>query len=352
MLMGALALALPLVAALPAQAGRLAEASPLMYLAPPAWFLGVERVLAGEADPYFARLALVGAIALALSALVTAGGYAALYRRFDHVLLRPPGGASRSAARPSGWRRRQNLRRPARTAILAFTGATLRRSALHQGLLVGVSACGASLVVARVIASGAAGARDAVTWVPFALVFAVCVAVKATLVVPVEERANWVFRITERPDTRVDQLAAVARTLRRLGVMLPLVALAPLVWWVTGTRAAIVLATAGVCGLLFVELLLLDWRRIPFTASYIPGKRPVPRTILVGWLAFTTFTTVGAGLARINLERPWGALVVGGVLVGITWALGRRRVNGWREYPLAFDDPPPDELLRLRLVPD
>jgi hypothetical protein len=51
-LLAALVLSLPLVVALPTRGVRLARGSSALLLAPPAWFLGVQRVLLGHRDAW------------------------------------------------------------------------------------------------------------------------------------------------------------------------------------------------------------------------------------------------------------------------------------------------------------
>ena len=46
-----------------------------------------------------------------------------------------------------------------------------------------------------------------VIWAPFALIFTVCLAVRVGLSLPIELRANWMFRLTEPDAVRSDQLA-------------------------------------------------------------------------------------------------------------------------------------------------
>ena len=60
------------------------------------------------------------------------------------------------------------------------------------------------------------------------LMFAAGLAMRASIALPIEQRANWIFRMTERETARVDQLRAVVRLMRQITVGLPLVLIAPL----------------------------------------------------------------------------------------------------------------------------
>lgn len=355
-----LVLSIPLAARLPTIGPRVAGGSRLLYLAPPVWFLGVDRLLLGSATPYFVRLAQVAATAFVAALVVAVGSYTFLYQRLERVILRPADAAD-------GWRRRRarllwrlDARRPAFAAISHFTRATLARSPLHQGVFVAVVACGAGLVMNRFI--GAAGTNvlrsrnealtGTVIWAPFALVFAMNLASRVALVLPIEPRANWVFRMTEDDASRGAQLSAVVHTVVWLGVVVPLVALFPIEWAVLGPPAIRGTSMAFLCGLVLVELHMGEWRRIRFTCSYAPGKRFVGHTILLGFVAFVLFTTIGYGLVRYSFGHRTGWLVVMGCLGAVVLQRRRRRLSVWRQTTLIFDDVLPNEVEPLQLSSD
>jgi hypothetical protein len=133
-LVGVLVLSLPLVARLPAAAQTFASDVWWLQLAPPAWFVGLERWLLG--DGRHAALAAEAALATVLVLIVSVASYILLYHRFDQVMLQPApsqgeGGWSRSLDQWVG-------RAPVRHAIRRFVSITIWRSVLHQGLVVGL----------------------------------------------------------------------------------------------------------------------------------------------------------------------------------------------------------------------
>lgn len=355
-----LVLSVPLVARLPTIGPLMASQSPLLFLVPPVWFLGVERLLLGSSTPYFMRLAQIAASAFVAAIVVAVGSYAYLYQQFDRVILRPadaPDGPRRRRAR---FLRRLDERRPAFAAISHFTRATFARSPLHQGVFAAVAACGAGLVINRFI--GAAGTAmmqspsDAlirtVVWAPFALMFAMNLASRAALVLPIEPRANWVFRMTEDDASRGEQLSAVVHTVVWLGVVVPLLALFPIEWAVLGLRAIHSTSIAFLSGIVLVELHMGQWRCIPFTCSYAPGKRFVGNTITIGVAAFVAFTTIGYGLVTFSFGHPVGWLAVMGFLGAVATQLRRGRLFVWRQTTLIFEEVLPNEVEPLRLSSD
>jgi hypothetical protein len=355
-MLGALFLTLPLVMALPTQSVRLGQRSPLLFLAPPAWFMGVQRLLLGDRDAYFLQLAQLAAVAFVAVAVIACGSYAILYRHFDRV-MRPSFGVSRRR-RPL-WRCAGN---PARAAVRDFTAATLRRSALHLGVVVGLSACGVALAANILLRNGmvpwlrglVVPRREilgAITDMPFPLIIMLGIAAKASLALPIEPKANWVFRMTERDAIRGDQLQAAARVITLFAALIPVALTLPLQWMVAGPRALGAAAMTGVFGVLWVESLLCDWRRIPFTCSYMPGKHSVAQSSLAGVAMYVIVSAVGGAMETAALRAPSPApgIVIVAVLSVVALALRRRRRAKWRETPLAFDDELPSDVQIVRL---
>ena len=295
--------------------------------------------------------------------IVSVAAYGLLYRRFDRVILR-----SHSSRPPSPRLRRTGRRsvasrvartRPARLAIRRFASLTLRRSVLHQGIVVALSAAAAGLVVNAALSSdlsSVASAKEDVEalafWAPFPLMFVVSRAVRLALALPIEVRANWVFRMTDALTTRSEATGAAVATVLRLGVALPVVAIAPLHWLTFGPAAILMAIVAGLIGWLHAELLLQDWRRIPFTCSYMPGKGFVPQIFLKTLFFFLFFTTAGSLALRLCLMAPAAALVVGGTLAAVASTLAVRRRRLARVAGLEFEDSLPNELNVLRLNVD
>jgi hypothetical protein len=355
-MLGGMVLALPLVMALPTQSLALAQRSRLLLLVPPAWFMGVDRVLLGHRDPYFIQLAQLAVFASVSAAVVAFGSYAMLYRRFGRVMLHSFGVPGRCP------HRRLAAKNPARAAVLDFTAATLARSALHQGVVIGLSACGVALAVNSLLRSGmmtwvrrfeVSGTEmfGAVTGIPFPLIAVLGISARASLALPVEPKANWVFRMTERDAIRADQLHAADRVITLFAALLPVALTLPVQWMVAGPRALVASAMTGVFGCLWAEALLYDWRRIPFTCSYIPGKHSVAQFSLAGLSGFLLVSAVGSAMETASLRGrlPAPGLVIVAVLAVVVLFLRRRRRRKWRETPLAFDDELPSDVQLFRL---
>ena len=357
-LVGVLVLSVPFIARLPATADAFASNAWWLSWAPPAWFTGLERWLLGEAGR--SALAAEAAVASGLVFIVSVGSYVLLYRRFDRVILAPA-----PALDETGWRRSLDRwvgRASVQHAIRRFVGLTLRRSILHQGLVVGLlTATGAFVLNSLLGADGWNEPIDlrrrspfllTILWAPAAMMFLAIPAVRLALSIPLDLRSNWVFRMTEDVAGRAEVAAANVRVVLALGVALPLALLAPVQWWVLGRMAVGVIALEVLIGWLLVEWVMADWRRIPFTCSYIPGKGFVPHVVVKGVASYLLFTTLTMLILRISLASP-GFLLVLVLIAG--GAASWLRVQRTREAPLTalmFDDELPTDVNPLRLNAD
>ena len=367
-----LVVGIPFVFRLPGSGRAMAQHASWLTILPPAWFVGLERALLGTPGSWFLQLAEVALTALAVGALVVASAYVLLFRHFEHLLLRPPSisapwlrrddGRSRSRFTSADSTEPRHIKQSAAfRAVYRFTSATLRRSELHQGVLLGLSAGGVALTSSRLVGAGwldrigsenphAAFLEYLAIWTPFALMFIYGLSVRAAIALPMTHRANWIFRLTETDATRSEQMRAVERIVAGYAVGLPIVVALPVLWSVIGWKhAAIAMLIVAFVGGVFVHAVLLEWRRIPFTCSYMPGKRLIVYTVVPGVAAFVLFAAVSVRLVRAALYATEVAIVIAAGLLVIAAILRRQRFAEWKQTPLIFEDELPDQPLQLGL---
>jgi hypothetical protein len=124
----------------------------------------------------------------------------------------------------------------------------------------------------------------------------------------------------------------------------------PLEWAVVGAAHALVVSALALgSGMLLVELVISNWRRIPFTCSYIPGKRQVAETVLLALMTYVFFTGFGRALFAFSRAHPSRFLIALGFLLTAVAAVRRYRLNSWGHAPLMFDDDPPEMAQPIRL---
>lgn len=357
-LIGALVLSLPLIARLPATEGAFSSNAWWLPWAPPAWFVGLERWLIGDASR--AALAAEAAIGTVVVLMVSVVSYLLLYRRFDQVTAQSSpaensAGLDRSLAR---W----NGRAPVRRAIGRFVAITIRRSVLHQGLVVGALAVAGAFVLNSLLSVDAwqepfvRRQRQQLMWTllgaPMTMMFLAIPAIRLALSVPLDIRSNWIFRMTEDVAGRAEVVAANLRVVFALGVVLPVALIAPVQWWVLGTSTIRIVVVEALIGWLLVEWLMADWRRIPFTCSYVPGKGFVPHMVVKGFASYLVFTFAGSILLRVSLALPLAALVLALMFGAAAGALSVRRARHAQATSLNFEDVLPTDVTTLQLSAD
>ncbi len=355
---GALLLCLPLIGRLPAADRAFAADAWWLRLAPPAWFVGLERWFVG--DTRFATLAALAAIGTVGVLVASVVSYVMLYRHFDQVTLQPA--VSQKADAGDRSLARWNGRTPVRHAISRFIAITIRRSSLHQGLVVGLLAAAGGFVLNSLLnASGWHDPLDTrqkralintLLWAPMTMVFLAVPAMRLAMWVPLDLRSNWVFRMTEDEAGRAETAAASSRAVLALAVAIPIALIGPLQWWALGPSALGVLIVEGSIGWLLVEWAMTGWQRIPFTCSYLPGKGFVPHMVVKGFASFVFFSTACVLILRISLALPLAAVMFAAVFGGTAAMLSVFHARRAREARLIFEDELPTDVSPLRLNTD
>jgi hypothetical protein len=184
------------------------------------------------------------------------------------------------------------------------------------------------------------------------MMFLAIPAIRLALSVPLDLKSNWIFRMTEDVAGRAEVVAANVRVVLALGVVLPVALIAPVQWWVLGTSTLRIVVVEALIGWLLVEWLMEDWRRIPFTCSYVPGKGFVPHMVVKGFASYLVFTFAGSIVLRVSLASPQATLVLALTFAAAAGALSVRRARHARDTSLDFEDVLPTDVTTLQLNAD
>jgi len=177
------------------------------------------------------------------------------------------------------------------------------------------------------------------------------VGTRVVFAMPLDLRANWIFRITGvRPGTRI--LAAGRRSLLLLSVApVWLVSAALCLWLWPWRQAAGHLVVLGLIGLTLAGICLRGFRKIPFTCSYLPGKSQV-HMVFLGAIGLMWFVMLSVRFERQALQEPRGTAtmlaLVGMAAVCVRW--GATRLDD--EDELQFEEAPEPAVLELGLHRD
>jgi hypothetical protein len=286
---------------------------------PPVWFLGICQTLWGNGqNPFFAAMTRTALLALGISLAVAILSYALSFRR---SFVRIPetaevGPLPRSQSRllPVSLFDRVMLRDPPQRACFHFITRTLLRSEAHLQIASAFVAMGLVVSVQSLAsafhdnpATALRHPSEDLLAIPFILSFCIVIGIRLAFEIPSDLRANWVFAVWI--DSNALQIRSIARKILltfSLVSLLPIGFVSSAILW--GFRDALLhTAIFTACTIAFVELLLLRFRKIPFTCTYPPFQSH-SALILVGYLfGFVIFTSYIPELELWSLAAPWRA---------------------------------------------
>lgn len=328
------------------------------WLIPSFWFLGLYQQLTGApGHPAFRWLADRALAALAISMSVAAGTYILAYGRHMRRVIEQaglvPSDRTRPGSRSIKFVARFISKQPLEQALFLFITRTLARSRPHRLLLSVYCALGLALSLSYL------GAllyhRDPTPWtqpsVPMLIVgpvllFLTMIGIRFCFSLPVELRANWIFRLTET-GTIEEYRRAIKRSLYFL-------APAP-VWLVSAViylslwqrQLAIAhLVILALVSVLLVELLLKGFHKIPFTCSYLPGKANLKVTLGAYGLLFFSLADMLIRIELVSIVQAGRFVAVCAILAGTIYWAHSRPVPAYLE----FEDAPKREIESLNLT--
>jgi hypothetical protein len=284
---------------------------------PPVWFLGICETLWGNGqNPFFAAMTRIALIALGISLAVAILSYALSFRR---SFVRIPETAevgplprSQFHLLPVNLFDRIMLRDAPQRACFHFITRTLLRSEAHLQIASAFVAMGLVVSVQFLASAFHANAANSLhipsedlLAIPFILSFCIIVGIRLAFEIPCDLRANWVFAVWI--DANALQTRPIARKALLTFSLAPLVPIcfisSAILWGFGAAFLHTVVFTA--CTIAFVELLLLRFRKIPFTCSYPPFQSHSALVFVAHLFGFVIFTSYLPELELWSLADPW-----------------------------------------------
>lgn len=323
---------------------------------PSYWFAGLYQQLNGSLHPALAPYALRAWIGLAAALCITAAAYAASYLRTLRKIVEEPDIAP---ALRSGWLPR--FGGFFETAIVHFSIRTLLRSRQHRMIFAFyLGAAFAFAIVALNLPSELTGPDGTGPWATLSVPLLASsillmglwvVGARVVFALPLDVRANWIFRETPSLSARRCR-NGWRRALFVLAVAPALTITAAVLFSIWPWRpAAAHLAALALLGVVLAEWSFEDVQKIPFACSYLPGKSHFHMGFLLWMYAIVGFvieTAVGESKA---LQSATGtAMVLGGLAIAALIAVLR---SNWQardgEAEVRFEEEPSDRLVTLNL---
>jgi hypothetical protein len=238
------------------------------------------------------------------------------------------------------------LRNSTQRAIFHFYRKTLRSSVFHRMRLATYVACGVAfvpfLITMRTVQKGQLlNINPTLVSIPLVLSLALLLGVRSVMNVPVSLEANWVFRLTERP-----QIAAYFSGLRKAILLLRLCPLFIFIFAVYTAlwdpQTAFYHSLYGLTvSILVMEILLIRSLKIPFTCSYLPGKEKIQLFWLFYLIGFIAYINVMSRLELALLRSPLGFIYFYAVVLVAVIGIRAYQIHFlYRRNRLQYEDEP------------
>lgn len=314
--------------------------------APPLWFAAAFRVIGGERDPFWMDMARRACLAAAVAPGLAAITYLISYRRYRKLLVE--GSGHEVVSRVGRWNPLGLLaRNPRQRAILHFIAITLSRSRTHRVVMLAYLGAGAGVMLNSVLLMGALkkGASDWASVMKFVALFwplgfsmILVAGLRHAFSIPADLGANWLFQINEKNGRR-DWARAVERFMIWGVLFPPYLVLFPLgvasLGWGLAARMAVLQI---IVSLAIFDIHFYDWQQLPFTCSYIPGKKSLIGQV-AGWIYVFAVLVPAMSIVIATVSQMteiWAGFGVFILGIGI-WLRVRRR-DGWGEAKLQYED--------------
>jgi hypothetical protein len=242
------------------------------------------------------------------------------------------------------------LSNPMERATFHFINNTILRNAKQRLFLATYGGIALALSLPAVLQIGTRpGApmlifhADGLLSVPLTLSFFAVSGLRAAFNFPAELRANWIFQLCESEDS-MPHMRAARKWIVLMG-MVPLFALlAPLEVWFRGWRLAFIhLTFALALSLVLLNMLLIWFRKIPFTCSYFPGKTSMAVMFFLYLAGFSAYSWTMAELEVKLIAEPAQLLLFYVIIAASLYGLARleKRELGVDDSLIYEDEPDP-----------
>ena len=283
---------------------------------PPVWFVGVSQTVWGNGgDSFYSSMTKEAYAALACAALIAICAYTVSFRKSFIRIPETADAGPLPRAQLKFWPitivHKAMLRTPSQSACYDFIVRTLLRSDGHLQVVLASGGLGlvatvaslSSLASTHLILAGPIPSVEFLS-VPFILSYCTLAGVRLAFEIPTDLRANWIFRLWLIPDNH--EARPIARRVLHattLPWLIPFVFAVTLIFF-GWTNAVLHTAIVTFSNVSVIEILLVKYRKIPFTCSY-PKFESHSGVILVAYLfGFFILTTYVPELEHWSLVSP------------------------------------------------
>jgi hypothetical protein len=277
------------------------------------WFTGLYETLLGSSDTMFSTLSKISLLTIFLSVVAFFLFSAISYRRQINRMQEIGGKKIHFLKLKQFFSNIFNsifLRNPVQRAIFYFFGKTLRRSMLHRMRLVFYIAISSGFILIIIMISHGfklenfSEVNKTLLSIPLILSFFLLIGLRSVIDIPIELSANWIFQLTEK-QRKKHYFIGLKKGIFFFTLLPLFIFLFILYFFLWGWKSSLLHCIYGLTiSILLMEILLINYRKIPFTCYYFPGKTKIQYLLPVYIVSFILFIYLNIFIERTLLEKP------------------------------------------------
>jgi len=283
-----------------------------LYLFPPMWFTGLYETLLGNNDPMFSALSIFAVFALIISPLAFYLTGVLGYRRYIIKMQEVKKRTAHFIRLKKFFLNLFNsvfLRNHIQRAVFYFFGKTLRKSMFHKMGIASYVATSVAVILIILI-SGAISIRSlsdvnkTLLSIPLVLSFFLLIGTRTIVNIPTSYEANWIFKLTEGTNKK-NYFSGLKKGIFFF-MLFPLFLLLFLFYFfLWGWPLAFYHCLFGmIVSLLLMEVLFINYRKIPFVCSYLPGKAKLHLYWIIYIISFLIYAFLMSSIEYKILNSP------------------------------------------------
>ncbi len=333
--------------------------SALVRWFPPFWFLGlyVDLLPGHPGGAMFHPMAVRAQQALGIAAAAFVVTYLAGYRRHARRIVESVesgfGGPGFVRTRLERLANRRLLLHPLERATFHVISNTILRNARQRLFLATYAGIACAMALPSIVRIAEQPGDPLVSFVsagllviPLTFSFFAVTGLRAAFNFPAELRANWIFQMCET-ESCVQHIRASRKWIVVLGLIPTFALLAPFELYFRGwLLAAVHLSFALLLSLLLLNLLLVWFRKIPFTCSYFPGKTSLAGMALIYFIGFFCYSWLMGRFEDKMIQNPVGLVAFYALLIAALWGLARLEERERDIYSVLIYEDQPDPTVR------
>jgi len=294
-----------------------------LYLFPPMWFTGLYETLLGNNDPMFSVLSIFAVLALVVPPFAFYLTGVLGYRRYIMKMQEAKKRTAHFVRLKKFFLNPFNsvfLRNHIQIAVFYFFEKTLRRSMIHKMGIASYVATSVAIILIILI-SGAfsiqslSDVNKALLSIPLVLSFFLLIGIRTIVNIPAANEANWIFKLTEGPDKK-DYFSGLKKGIFFF-MLLPLFAVLFLFYFFLWKwPLAFYHCLFGMLlSVLLMEVLFINYRKIPFVCSYLPGKAKLHLSWIIYIICFLIYAFLMSHIEYMILNSPLSLFIFYGAIL-------------------------------------